>query len=214
MDNQIIHNFCESRLNNNQAPEIFNSYTSLFITLMPFIYGLPKRNIFFNVACMLIFNGGASFYYHYTLSWIGKQADEMSMILATYFGLFGLFKLNYVFNEKKINCYNAFNNFYMILFLVFNTILELDKLFPIIFGIYIFFILFFIHKTYLKYKTNSDLLTLCSYHYELTLSFIGASCWIISEIYCNKYTQYGHMLWHFLFPLGFYKLILKYDKLL
>lgn len=214
MDNEIIHNFCESRLNNNQPPELFNSYTSLFITIIPFIYGLPNRNVFFNIACMLIFNGGASFYYHYTLSWIGKQADEMSMILATYFGLLGLFKLNFVFNEKKINQYNALNNFYLILFLVFNTILDLDKLFPIIFSFYIIVTLFFIHKTYLKYKINSDLIDLCSYQYELFLSFIGASCWIISEIYCNEYTQYGHVIWHLLFPLGFYKLILKYDKLL
>ena len=57
-------------------------------------------------------------------------------------------------------------------------------------------------------------LHLCTYHYELTLSFIGASCWIISEIHCNEYTKYGHVLWHILFPLGFYKLILKYDKIL
>ena len=214
MDNEVIHNFCESRLNNNEGPELFNSYTSLFITIIPFIYGLPKKNIFFNIACMLIFNGFGSFYYHYKLNWLGKQADEMSMIMSCYFGLCGLLKLNFVFNDKKINFYNTFNNFYMIIFLTFNTILEFDKLFPIIFGFYIVAVLILIHKTYIKYKTNNDLIDLCSYHYELTLSSIGAICWIISEIYCNKYTQYGHVIWHLLFPLGFYKLILKYDKLL
>ena len=40
---------------------------------------------------------------------------------------------------------------------------------------------------------------------------IGANCWIISEIWCNEYTKYGPVVWHFLFPLGFYKLVLKYN---
>lgn len=214
MDNQIVHNFCESRLNNNNPPEILNSYTSLFITIIPLLYGMPKNNIFYNLACMLIFNGFGSFYYHYKLNSLGKQADEMSMILATYFGLCGLLKLNFLHDLKKINFYNTFNNFYMIIFLSLNTILQLDKLFPLLFGLYISTTLFFIHKTYIKYKNNNELLHLCTYNYELTLSFIGASCWIISEIYCNEYTKYGHVLWHILFPLGFYKLILKYDKIL
>ena len=80
MTNEVIHNFCESRLNGNEPPEILNSYTSLFITIIPLINGLPNNIIFFNVATMLIFNGFASFYYHYTLTWIGKQSDEISMI--------------------------------------------------------------------------------------------------------------------------------------
>ena len=46
MTNEVIHNFCESRLNNNQPPEILNSYTSLFITIIPLIYGLPHNIIF------------------------------------------------------------------------------------------------------------------------------------------------------------------------
>ena len=103
MTTEIIHNFCESRLNDNQSPEILNSYTSLFITFIPLIYGLPKNIIFFNISCMLLFNGFASFYYHYYLSWFGKQADEIIMILCNYFGLCGLIKMNYANkNNRKL----------------------------------------------------------------------------------------------------------------
>ena len=100
MNNRIVHNFCESRLNNNNPPELYNSYTSLFITITPLILGLPKNIIFFNISCLLMFNGLASFYYHYELNWIGKQADEMSMILSTYFGIYG-----YYIKKKEIEKY-------------------------------------------------------------------------------------------------------------
>lgn len=212
MDNQVVHNFCESRLNNNNPPELFNSYTSLFITITPLLLGLPKNNIFFNISCLLMFNGFASFYYHYTLNWIGKQADEMSMILSTYFGIHNLILLLYKKRNKKILL--GLNNIYMILFLIFNTNIEFDIYFPVIFGIYIFFVMFLIYNISKKYSNNELNNYDVSYHKELLISFIGASCWIISELYCNEYTKYGHIIWHMLFPLGFYKLILKYDKLL
>ncbi len=119
MNNEIVHNFCESRLNNNNPPELFNSYTSLFITITPLLLGFPKNNIFFNISCLLMFNGFASFYYHYTLNWIGKQADEMSMILSTYFGIHNLILILYKKRNRKILL--GLNNIYMILFLIFNT---------------------------------------------------------------------------------------------
>ena len=50
MEDEIVHNFCESRLNNNEPPEYFNSFTSLFITIIPLILGFPRSNIFYNVA--------------------------------------------------------------------------------------------------------------------------------------------------------------------
>ena len=46
-EQSIVHNFCESRLNNYNPPEIYNSYTSLFITIIPFIMGFPKNIIFY-----------------------------------------------------------------------------------------------------------------------------------------------------------------------
>ena len=203
MNNNFEHNFCESRLNNNTPPELYNSYTSLIITFIPLIIGFPKNNTFYNVACMLAFNGCASFYYHYTLSWLGKQADEVSMILATYFGVWGLLEMYYE-NKMLANWYNGWNSMFMIMFIVFNTISKYDILFPYIFSIYICIVLFLIDivskKINIKYKPY------------LIISFTGASCWIISEIYCTEYTKYGHVIWHIMFPLGFYKLILNFDK--
>ena len=51
-----------------------------------------------------------------------------------------------------------------------------------------------------------------NYQYKryLFISSIGGACWIISESYCTETTKYGHVIWHWLFPLGFYQLIMKY----
>ena len=202
MEDEIVHNFCESRLNNYQAPEILNSYTSLFITFIPLIYGLPKNTIFYNISSLLMFNGFASFYYHYTLSWIGKQADEVSMILSVYLGIWRL--INMYYSENK-NYYSGINSIFMTLTIIFNTIQKNDLLFPLIFSMYVFVLLYHIYKTSKLYNI--------AYKKELLISFIGAKCWIISEIYCNDVTKFGHIVWHIMFPLGFYKLILKFDKI-
>ena len=81
---EFKHNFCESRLQNNNPPEIANAYTSLFITIVPLYYGFPENDYFLNVGYSLFLNGFASFYYHYYLNWLGKQADEITMILANF----------------------------------------------------------------------------------------------------------------------------------
>ncbi|MAJ97024.1 MAG: hypothetical protein CMI56_00220 [Parcubacteria group bacterium] len=201
----FIHNFCESRLTNNQPPEMYNSYTSLIITFFPLVMGFPKNNIFYNVACMLAFNGIASFYYHYTLSWIGKQADEISMILATYYGMWGLLKMYYINSDRKmLNWYNGWNTIAMISFLIFNTISYYDYLFPYLFSVYILISILMIRKVALKYNLV--------YKPYLLTSGVGAEAWILSEIYCTEMTKYGHVVWHLLFPLGFYSLVLAYDN--
>jgi hypothetical protein len=205
MDNKFEHNFCESRLNNNLPPEIYNSYTSLAITFIPLIMGFPKSNTFYNVACMLAFNGCASFYYHYTLSWIGKQADEVSMILASYFGIWGLLEMYYTNNQTLSNWYNGWNSMFMIIFIVINTLVKYDVLFPYLFSMYIGVVLYLIDIVSKKYNRV--------YRPYLMISFTGASCWILSEIHCTEYTKYGHVVWHVLFPLGFYKLIMRFDDM-
>ena len=205
MNNNFEHNFCESRLNNNVPPEIYNSYTSLAITFIPLIMGFPKSNTFYNVACMLAFNGCASFYYHYTLSWIGKQADEVSMILASYFGIWGLLEMYYVGNQTLSNWYNGWNSMFMIIFIVMNTLVKYDVLFPYLFSMYIGVVLYLIDIVSKKYNRI--------YRPYLMISFTGASCWILSEIHCTEYTKYGHVVWHVLFPLGFYKLIMRFDDM-
>lgn len=204
MVNEFIHNFCESRLANNTPPEIYNSITSLAITSFPFIFGFPRDSIFYNVATMLAFNGFASCYYHYNLNWIGKQADDMSMILANYYGIWGF--LNMLFNNQPrlINRYNGLNTAFMIFFLIVNAVPNYDYYFPYIFTVYTFIYLSLIHGVAVKFNYT--------YKNHLVISFVGANCWIISEVYCTEYTKYGHVVCHLLFPFGFYKLILEYDN--
>jgi hypothetical protein len=197
------HNFCESRLQNNQPPEIYNAYTSLVISAVPFTFGFPKYQPFTNVAYALAINGFGSFYYHYYLTWLGKQADEISMILANYFGLCGLIQLYYPKGKRRK--YHFWNMFYMYGFFVINSVMRFDVLFPYLFAIYLMPTLYYIRKIALIHKMN--------YIRYLSFSFVGASCWIISEINCNHSTVFGHVIWHFCFPLGFYKILLNYDEL-
>ena len=203
IDTSFKHNFCESKLQNNQGPEYWNAITSSIISIVPFVFGFPQYPLLYNVACMLAVNGIASCHYHYNLTWSGKQGDEISMILANYFGLWGLINMYYKKSDKRNNK-NRYNTAFMYLFLVSNTLIEYDPLFPSIFGIYVGGSLLMIYKVAIKYQIP--------YKTNLTISFIGASAWIISEHWCNEFTKFGHPLWHLLFPLGFYRLILDYDK--
>ena len=204
MNNQVIHNFCESRLNNNHPPEIFNAFTSFFITLIPFAFGFPNNSYFFNASLMLVINGITSFYYHYKLNYIGKQSDEIAMIIITYYTIYGLLNLLYFNNKIKVNKYNSINLLFMFGFTIINTDINFDFLFPYLFASYV---LPFLYLTYLNCKNFN-----INYKYDLLLSLFGFISWIISELYCNKYTKYGHVLWHILFPLGYYKLLLKFDQ--
>jgi len=201
---EFQHNFCESRLQHNKGPELYNAYTSLFITTVPLFLGFPQNEAFYNVAYALFFNGFASFYYHYYLTWIGKQADEISMIFANYFGIVGLINLRFQ-NKKNLKLLHFMNLLYMYQCLIFNTIIQFDKWFPLMFGLYITPAIFLIR----------DIATIHNVEYKkyLAISTIGFLSWMISEIFCNEYTVYGHVVWHFLFPLGFYFIIMKYDKI-
>ena len=31
----------------------------------------------------------------------------------------------------------------------------------------------------------------------------------VMELFCNKITKFGHVIWHILFPLGFYKIFYR-----
>ena len=198
------HNFCESRLQNNKPPEIYNSYTSLAVTIVPLVIGLPEHQPFYNVATMFILNGFASSYYHYYLTWLGKQADEVTMILANYFGLWGLIDMVYSKSTNR-RPLHLLNTLFMYGFLVSNTLVQNDQLFPTVFSVYMAGTLYMIRRVAHKYNTP--------YKRYLFVSLFGATCWLISEEICNEYTVHGHSIWHFLFPLGFYRLILNYDKL-
>ncbi len=200
-EQEFSHNFCESRLQGNKGPELFNAWSSLIMSFVPIIYGFPRYPLLYNVAGLLVVNGFASFHYHYYLNWFGKQSDEIAMILANYFGLWAL--INMYYNKWSQNKYNRYNTTFMYVFLVANTLIKYDFMFPSVFGIYVGGTLVMIFRVGNKYKIP--------YVKNLAISGIGAGCWIISEHYCNHYTKFGHVIWHCLFPLGFYKLIIDYD---
>ena len=204
MENEFKHNFCESRLQNNEGPELWNSYTSLVISAFPFLIGFPKSSMFYNIACMLSINGFASFHYHYYLNWYGKQGDEITMILSNYYGIWGLLRMYYFYDKKPINWYNGWNSAFMVFFLVINTVSKYDQLFPNIFLFYLVITIYLIYKVSIKYNY--------AYKRYLLTSAIGGACWVISEVYCTETTKYGHVVWHFMFPLGFYQLIMKFDQ--
>ena len=86
-----------------------------------------------------------------------------------------------------------------------NTLVKYDILFPYLFSMYIGVVLYLIDIVSKKYNKI--------YRPYLMISFTGASCWILSEIHCTEYTKYGHVVWHVLFPLGFYKLIMRFDDM-
>jgi hypothetical protein len=205
--NDIIfkHNFCESRLQENQAPELFNAYSSLFISFIPILTGFPKNDNFKNITYMFILNGFCSYYYHYSLSWFGKQLDEVTMIIANYYGIRGLLQF---YGKNFENTINMYNISIMPLFIAFNTLPQFDYLFPNLFMIYVIFTTYLIKDISIKFNVAK---TTNKY---LIISAIGGISWAISENICNEYTTYGHVLWHYLFPFGLYKIVLIYDDLL
>lgn len=205
--NEVIfnHNFCESRINNNQTPEIYNAFSSFFVTLVPLCCGEPKNEYFKNVRYMLLLNGFFSFYYHYTLSWYGKHLHEVTMIFANFHGINGLLKFYSIQYETKTNVIHIC---LVPIFIAFNTLPQYDFMFPYLFGLYLAYSTYLIQHVA---KVNNISKTVNEY---LVVSAIGGSCWIISEWFCNEYATYGNVLWHFLFPFGIYKILMIYDSLL
>jgi hypothetical protein len=202
----FVHNFCESRLQDFEPPELFNAYSSLVISAVPFYYGIPNNDIFRCVSLLFMLTGLTSFLYHYNLNHLGKQADEIPMILSTYFGTYNIIKVNCQNNNQLFNYYNAMNTLYMVGFIIFNSDYRNDYYFPNLFLIYIIATVIFLEQNYQLYNIH--------YRKHLFISIIGTAFWQISEVYCNQYTTYGHCIWHILFPIGFYKIVLTYDKYL
>ena len=199
----VVHNFCESRLNNYDPPELFNAYSSLIISIYPLYLGFPENDILFNTAILFFINGITSFYYHYKLNYIGKQADEIAMIVSTYYGIWILLKI-FLKQKKKVNFYNAINTFYMFSFTIVNLDTTFDFYFPFLFGGYLLGFLYLIARI----STINNIFILKN----IFISLLGGIFWVISELNCNEITQYGHIMWHILFPLGLYRIILSVDK--
>ena len=187
-DIDFKHNFCESKLQNNEPPEKWNAYTSFIISVVPFIYRFPNNPLFYNVACMLSVNGIASYHYHYYLTWIGKQGDEISMILANYFGMWGLINMYYK-NSEKQNLLNRYNTAFMYLFLLGNTLIQYDPLFPSIFGILLSLVM--IYKVANMYHIP---------YRNLFISFVML-VGLFQNIFVITYQRSSNM--HLLFPFDF-----------
>ena len=205
----FTHNFCESRLNDFIPPEIWNSFSSLVISIIPFLFKTPLSHELVNVKYLLVFNGFASFIYHYYLNWLGKHLDEISMILANYFGinyLLNIYFLESNFTKNKKDLLKTSNLYFCVIFTSINTLPNLDYLFPNIFAIYLIPTLYLINYISNNFEINKHYL-----YNSLYASGIGALSWIISENFCNEITQYGHVIWHFLFPFGLYRIIDHFD---
>ena len=203
MTNKIIfqHNFCESRMQDDNPPELFNAFSAFAITIVPLVLGIPSRLNFKNVSYMLILNGGFSCYYHYSLTWLGKHLDEITMILATYFINVELSR-----NYTHFNLIHIQNTFTLPVILAVNTIPTMDIYFPYIFAGYC-------AETVIMMVHLSQLFGISKgVTKNLGVAALGTISWLISEHYCNEITQYGHILWHILFPLGVYNIILIFDK--
>jgi len=211
---EFKHNFCESKiypytqiglLNEYEVklPETINMYSSFFIFFLPIVYGFPQNYALRRVIFLMMINGCASAYYHYHLNWLGKQIDELTMVFPLYIGIVELlFRLK---KDKLITPKLILLDIYFILLLTINTFPNLDWLFPITFLLPIIYVSFLIKLFSKKYK-----MSLKSFRYI----FFGGLSWGISEVFCNKYTYFGHALWHIFFPLGFIQLIHKMDRIL
>ena len=201
----FTHNFCESRLNEFKSPEIWNSYSALVISIIPFLFKTPLAHELINVKYLLIFNGIGSFIYHYYLNWLGKHLDEISMILCNYFGinyLLNIYFLNNKLKKNKKDFLKTINLYFCVLFTSLNTLPNLDYLFPNLFAVYLIPTIYLIYYICNNFDINKHFI-----YFSLGTSSIGVVSWIISENYCTEFTKYGHVIWHLLFPFGFYRVI-------
>ena len=201
----VIYNFCESIINNNNPPEIINSISSLAISIVPLVFGFPKNSILLKILSIIfILTGFSSAYFHYYLNWIGKQADEICMLLLNLIGNIFLIKNLYQKNSFLFKFFNFLNFFIFSLILIKNLQIKNVLNFPKYYLYYTIVTLFFLIKYNLKKKIK--ILK------NILISLTGFIFWIISEKYCNKITFLGHSLWHILFPIGFFFMILSIDK--
>jgi hypothetical protein len=192
------HNFCESKIFGK--PEYINAFTSLFISIIPFFFKFPQITSFKRIFFILFLNGLSSFYYHMKLDWIGKQLDELTMILIVY-----IFILKLIIIMHKLKLFYFIDFLFLIIFVI-NSISQFDFIFPALFTIPIIILLYLIYKLSKIYKD-------IKLHYFI-FCLVGVFSWITSELLCNKYTYIGHGLWHFFFPLGAVKIISNLDFVL
>lgn len=199
----FYHHFCESRL--VHGPEYWNAYTSFFVSLVPCLFIKPHHLSFQQFAWMLMLNGPCSFYYHYHLTWLGKHLDETTMFLANYYLICGLSKF---YEQKKRYFYTLVNSALLPFYLTFNVFPQNDAYFPLLYSSYCTITCSLLLDITMKKKCYLPMVR------NLAITTFGASCWIISEAFCNESTVFGHVLWHLFFPLGIYRVVMMLDHML
>ena len=197
------HHFCESRL--TQGPEVWNAYTSFLVSLVPCFFPKPHHLEFQQFAWMLMLNGPCSFYYHYHLTWLGKHLDETTMFLANYYLICGLSRF---YKQKQRYFYILANSALLPFYLTFNVFPQNDVYFPFLYTSYCTFTCALLLDIAVKNKCRVSMAR------NLALTTFGASCWILSEAFCDETTVFGHVLWHLFFPLGIYRVVNMLDRML
>lgn len=202
--NDSIIKFCEKKLYPNQ-PEYLNAYSALYLSLIS-LYNLPQYKAYNGITLIysnIFINGIGSFLYHWYGWYIFKLLDETTMIMAIWISISELLiNLDYPIFYNIL--YYQFNN----IFLILNTFMWFDNIFPIVFGgeVLLLIPLYFQSIKKIKDKNYDGIkgIIICS---------SAGIVWTITEKHCNKNLILGHPFWHISMGLGI-NYLTKYFKLL
>ena len=225
---EIDHGFCESIGQKLPYPEIFNFYSSFYISFIGLLgmilnyYNGYRFRVTSLIYGMFFINGFGAAGYHYTQQKGWSVIDELSMMIAINLGLlylYGLlikqnkkyFELNKIYGILNIllTCYISI---YLILGFTFSIFDETRYLFPLIF---MFSCLSLIPGLIIMFKFTKDSNYYNDYRRVLIIglitSILSGFLWVITENLCPlypilKYT-YSHSIWHIGMSYGMFMIM-------
>ena len=195
--------FCEKKLYG--SPEIFNSLSTIFISLFPAIglqHSIFTNYIRINILLIMIITGFTSFLYHWTGYYLFKHLDEIPMILSLWQGITSITEKYPKPMSYKLQ---LFNNLYFISLLGINTIPDFQFLFPIFFAMPLFTLIPLIEYIKKCAKVNITLYT------GFIMCIVSGLIWTLTEMNCSSVMIFGHSIWHFGMNLGIYHIILAIE---
>lgn len=216
--NSYDHNFCESSIYSiGQHPEYLNAISSLFITFIG-LNGLRKPHLSYilsSVYSCLIVNGILSYNYHYYNSIGFGLLDRMSMVLlglnTTFMFVNSLKQLTIISTRmtKMINV--SVITYYSILLTVAG--LHMEIVFNIMFGLFLFSLIFFMYIINIHAKEHYIQERILSIGWKgVQYIVFSAIFWIATEILCYKISfikyLFGHVWWHVFVSYGGYNISL------